>query len=122
MCAQEHRADVRQHAIGTARTALGQWWQSELGPSWWEILADPGTRADALWRAAAVLVQAVEPIMEEGCHDAIRCGELQRERDFFAGQAEAMRTQLERVLAERIVFEPMAPQLAEAGRIHARGA
>ena len=116
MCAQEHRADVRQHAVTTARTALGQWWQSELGQSWWEILADPGTRADALWSAAAVLVQAVEPIMEAAFHDTMRCGELQRERDFFAGQAEAMRVQLERVLTERVPLTPMptTPAYAEA--------
>jgi len=121
MCAQEHRADVRQHAVGTARTALGQWWQGELGASWWEILADPGTRADALWQAAAALVQAVEPIMEHGCHDLMRCDELQRERDFFAGQAEALRAQVERLMAERIPFEPLTAQLAEAS-VHARGA
>ena len=85
----------------TARTALGQWWQAELGPSWWEILADPGTRADALWQAAGAMVLAIEPIMEQAGSDHGRCGELQRERDFFAGQAEALRDQLGRLLAER---------------------
>jgi hypothetical protein len=101
MWAQEQRADVRHHAVMTARTALGQWWQAELGPSWWEILADPGTRADALWQAAGAMVLAIEPIMEQAGSDHGRCGELQRERDFFAGQAEALRDQLERLLAER---------------------
>jgi hypothetical protein len=101
MCAQQHRADVRHHAVMTARTALGQWWQSELGPSWWEILADPGTRADALWQAAGAIVLAVEPIIELSGGDDPHCGQLQRERDFFAGQAEALRSQLERLLAER---------------------
>jgi len=101
MCAQQHRADVRHHAVMTARTALGQWWQSELGPSWWEILADPGTRADALWQAAGAIVLAVEPILELTNGDEVNIGQIQRERDFFAGQAEALRSQLERLLAER---------------------
>ena len=91
---------MRHHAVMTARTALGQWWQAELGPSWWEILADPGTRADALWQAAGAMVLAIEPIMEQAGSDHGRCGELQRERDFFAGQAEALRDQLGRLLAE----------------------
>jgi hypothetical protein len=104
MCAQQHRADVRHHAVMTARTALGQWWQSELGPSWWEILADPGTRADALWQAAGAIVLAVEPILDLTPDDQ-NVGQIQRERDFFAGQAEALRSQLERLLAERSTRE-----------------
>src|SRR5919199_2701412 len=104
MCAQ-HRADVRHHAVTTARTALGEWWQSQLGASWWELLADPGTRADALWQAAGTVVLAVEPILETPPEDNPHCGQLQRERDFFAGQVEALRAQLERLLADRVPQE-----------------
>jgi hypothetical protein len=115
MWAQEQRADVRHHAVMTARTALGQWWQAELGPSWWEILADPGTRADALWQAAGAMVLAIEPIMEQAGSDHGRCGELQRERDFFAGQAEALRDQLERLLAERRETAPVSVGATDTG-------
>jgi hypothetical protein len=101
MCAQEHFADVRHHAVMSARNALGQWWEQELGAEWWEILADPGTRADALWRASGAMVLAVEPIMEPLPSTQVQCSELQRERDFYAGQFEALRDQLGRLLAER---------------------
>ena len=104
MSVQQHRADVRQHAVMTARTALGEWWQSQLGPSWWEILADPGTRADALWQAAGAIVIAVEPILDLTPDDD-DLGQIQRERDFFAGQAEALRLQLERLIEKRAARE-----------------
>ena len=50
------------------------------------------------------MVLAIEPIMEQAGSDHGRCGELQRERDFFAGQAEALRDQLERLL-QRLAAE-----------------
>jgi len=96
----QQRADLRQHAIATARTALGDWWRVQLGPSWWELLADPGTRADALWQAANAVVVAVEPILGVAAADDPHTGQLQRERDFFAGQADALRSQIERLLGE----------------------
>ena len=105
MCAQQRQDDdVRQHAVATARTALGQWWQGQLGPAWRETLEDPAARADALWQAAGVVVLAVQPILEPAAHD-LRCEQLQRERDFFAGQVEALRAQLERLLSDRTSAE-----------------
>jgi hypothetical protein len=105
------RADVRQHAITTARTALGDWWRTRLGPSWGELLADPGTRADALWQAAGAVVVAVEPILGAAAADDPHTAQLLRERDFFAGQAEALRSQIERLLGDWRV----APDLSVDG-------
>jgi hypothetical protein len=119
----QQRADLRQHAITTARTALGDWWRIQLGQSWWELLADPGTRADALWQAANAVVVAVEPILGAAAADDPHTGQLQRERDFFAGQADALRSQIERLLGEwraaadvTLAVEPGGEVATEPGR------